>query len=220
MTEEQEKETIVYIVRHGETYWNLEGRMQGWLDSSLTAGGIAQAHAVAQGLVGRGIEYIYSSDLGRARETADIIGATLGLSVELEPGFRERHCGIGQSLTIAEFARQFPQESHSFFHDGADYVVPEGESIRQRHDRCQAAAEKVAASHPGKTILIVAHGGTLSSIFNFVVGLAPDSPRRHSLFNGSINRFSIKQGRWQLDTWGEISHQKHLAKPASLQRYV
>ncbi len=214
------EQTKIYIVRHGETDWNIEGRMQGWLDIPLNEAGIQQAKAVASGLVGRGIERIYSSDLCRAADTAQEIGRVLDLSVGLEPGFRERHCGIGQGLTLAELAEKFPQVSHQFFNGGPDYAIPEGESIRQRHERCKAALETVAARHPGQTILVVAHGGTLSSIFNFVLGLAPDTPRHHSLFNGSINRVSIRAGHWQLDTWGEILHQQHLPEPGSLPRYV
>ncbi|MBN2064666.1 MAG: histidine phosphatase family protein, partial [Sedimentisphaerales bacterium] len=212
--------TKIYIVRHGETNWNIEGRMQGWLDIPLNEAGLKQTQAVALALVGRGIDRIYSSDLSRAADTAKEIGRVLDLPVDLEPGFRERHCGIGQGLTLAELAEKFPQVAHQFLQGGPDYAIPEGESIRQRHDRCKAALETVSARHPGQTILIVAHGGTLSSIFNFVLALAPDTPRHHSLFNGSINRVSVKNGHWQLDTWGEILHQSHLPEPGSLQKYV
>jgi probable phosphoglycerate mutase len=85
--------TLVFAVRHGETEWNLTGRQQGHLDSRLTERGVQQAHALARGLAGRGIEFVFSSDLGRASATADIIGARLGLPVQTDERLRERHVG-------------------------------------------------------------------------------------------------------------------------------
>ncbi len=210
----------MYVIRHGETGWNVEGRMQGWVNCGLTESGLSQASAVALGVCGLGIEHIYCSDLGRAVETAGVIGQELALSVQADLRLRERNLGIAQGLTVAEFRAKFPTESERFFSGDPDYVISEGESIAQRHLRSWQGAEEICARHCGQTVLIVAHGGTLTSLFNHAVGLSPAAERNYSLFNGSINRFTVAGDRWQLDTWGDISHLKHLAAPQSLQRYV
>jgi len=87
------KSTLIYIVRHGETEWNLMGKQQGHMDSPLTDRGTQQANALANGLINRGIEFIYSSDLGRAMETAKIINTSLDLSIQTDKRLRERHLG-------------------------------------------------------------------------------------------------------------------------------
>lgn len=200
------KTTLVYAVRHGETEWNLAGKQQGRLDSPLTAAGLKQARALAAGLEGKGIEVMYSSDLGRATHTAETIAERLQLSVHAEPGLRERHLGSMQGLTKAEFREQFPKEWAAFDTGDPEYVLPGGESARQRFERCVTCASGLAARHPGQTILLVAHGGVLNSLFHHTLAIPLTEPRRFSLFNASISRFSVCDGTWRLDTWGDTSH--------------
>ena len=209
----------MYVVRHGETEWNLQGRMQGWLDSPLTESGIQQAHAVGKALADKSIDAVLTSDQGRAVHTTEIITSYLDLPFETSPQLRESKLGVAQGLTIAEFKDKYPQEHMMFFSRDPDYVLPEGESIRQRHDRSWQAAQDFCSKHPGKTVLVVAHGGNLTSMFNHTNNNKAESDRTFSLFNCSINRFTITHGKWQLDTWGDISHlSEH--KPISLQKYV
>ena len=100
------KSTLIYVVRHGETEWNLIGKQQGHMDSPLTDRGIQQANALANGLVNRGIEFIYSSDLGRAFKTAKLISARLELPVQTDKRLRERHLGSLQGLAKKDFRFQ------------------------------------------------------------------------------------------------------------------
>lgn len=200
------KSTLIYVVRHGETEWNLIEKQQGHMDSPLTDRGRLQANALAKGLINRGIEFIYSSDLGRALKTAKIIGEELKLSVQTNKHLRERHLGSLQGLTKKEFQCQYPDEWGKFYSGNPDYCFPGGESARQRFERTVTCVEKFAKLHIEQTILIVAHGGVLNGLFYKSINTPLSEPRRFSLFNAAINSFSICGDSWHLDTWGEISH--------------
>ncbi|MGE4300951.1 MAG: histidine phosphatase family protein [Victivallaceae bacterium] len=157
--------TILFAVRHGETKWNLEERQQGHLDSGLTERGIRQAEFLAEGLSNKNIEVLYSSDLGRALQTAEIIANKLSLPIHTDSRLRERHLGVMQSLTKKEFSEKFPDIAAQFYTGNPDYILPEGESARQRYNRCIACAEELVQREAGRRILIVAHGGVLNSFF-------------------------------------------------------
>ena len=197
---------ILFAVRHGETEWNLIGKQQGHLDTPLTDSGIKQAHALADGLFGKGIEILYSSDLGRTVQTAEIIGAKLGLRVNVDHRLRERHLGSMQGMTKTEFRDHFPKEFAAFDSGDPEYVLPGGESAQQRFDTCIACCIELAARHPGGRILLVAHGGVLNSLFCYTLCIPLSDPRRFSLFNAAVNSFSVCGDSWRLDTWGDISH--------------
>ena len=202
--------TIIFAVRHGETEWNLLGKQPRHLDSPLTDDGIRQAHLLAEGLVGKNIDILFSSDLGRALQTADIIAKRLSLDIHVDSRLRERHLGITQTLTKEEFAEKYPEEAAQFNTEDPDYILPGGESARQRFNRCIDCAEDLARSNADKRILIVGHGGVLNSLFYKATNTPRTEPRRFSLFNASINSFCISDGQWRLDTWGEIAHLKDM----------
>ena len=119
---------------------------------------------------------------------------------------RERHLGSMQGLTKAGFHERFPEEWAAFASGDPDYVLPGGESARQRHARCVAACVDLAARHAGETVLVVTHGGGLNSLFRHALGLALEAPRRFSLFNAAINALSVSGGVWRLETWGGTIH--------------
>jgi 2,3-bisphosphoglycerate-dependent phosphoglycerate mutase len=201
---------VLYAVRHGETEWNSVEKQQGHLDSPLTENGIRQAQFLADGLAKKNIDILFSSDLGRAMQTAEIIGERLSLRIHTDMRLRERHFGIMQSLTRKEFEERFPAEARKLHSNDPDYVLPGGESARQLFNRCIECAEELAGNHAGKNILIVGHGGVLKSFFHKATNLSLAEPRRYSLFNASINSFSISNGQWRLDTWGEIAHLQNM----------
>jgi len=200
--------TILFAVRHGETKWNIVEKQQGHLDSPLTDEGIKQAHYLADELTNRNIDVLYSSDLGRALRTAEIIAAKLSLDIHTDPRLRERNLGSMEGLTRKQFAEKFPDEAEKFNTNDPDYVLPGGESTRQRHLRCIECAEDLAKHQIGKRLLIVAHGGVLCSFFYKATNTSLTEQRHFSLFNGSINSFSIINNQWRLNTWGEIRHLK------------
>ena len=198
--------TRFIILRHGETVWNREDRYQGHLDSPLTVAGLAQARALAQRLQGCRFSALYSSDLGRARQTAQLIADQTGHRLQLDPRLRERHLGWFQGLIKAEIRQKFPDEYRLFKSGNPDYVVPGGESGRERFACVLACLEELALRHGGERLVVVTHGGVLGALVRHTLGLPLQAPRRFSRFNGSWNLFSFERGNWFLDTWGDVSH--------------
>jgi probable phosphoglycerate mutase len=199
--------TVFIIVRHGETEWNKLGRQQGHLDSPLTPLGRKQAEAMAAGLCAYRIDAFYASDLGRARETADVISRLLGLPYETDARLRERHLGVIQGFTYEEFAVDHAAELARFKGGDPDFRLSGGESERERFRRHTACLEELAGRHPGRTVLIVTHGGALRSFMDRALDIPLGAKRAYALPNASINVFSIADGNeWRLATWGETAH--------------
>jgi broad specificity phosphatase PhoE len=145
--------TTILLARHGETDWNREGRWQGWADPSLNGTGHDQARKLAEKLAGTDIDAVYSSDLRRALETAEILAAPHNLTVATDPGLREIDVGQWSGLTRDQIAERFPLGNR-----------PGGETREQHSDRVLASVERIARAHPGERVLIVAHGGCLRAL--------------------------------------------------------
>jgi probable phosphoglycerate mutase len=141
------------LVRHGETDWNLERRYQGHLDSPLNDAGRRQAEAVAEALAAEPVDAIYSSDLGRASATAEVIGARLGLPVTTDRGLREVDVGSWAGLTREQVAERF-----------GDVTRHDGESREQHRERVVGTVRRIAARHPGGCIVLVSHGGSIRAL--------------------------------------------------------
>jgi uncharacterized phosphatase len=145
--------TTILLARHGETDWNREGRWQGWADPSLNGTGHDQARELAAKLAGTPVDAVYSSDLRRALETAEILAAPHNLMVATDPGLREIDVGQWSGLTRDQIAERFPLGNR-----------PGGETREQHSDRVLASVERIARAHPGERVLIVAHGGCLRAL--------------------------------------------------------
>lgn len=200
--------TKLTIVRHGETEWNKIGKQQGHLDSPLTKNGIIQAKAIA-GFIDNDFDFIISSDLGRAIETAKIIAEKIKKEIIKEKGLRERNLGILHGLTMKEFQENFPEEFKKLISYSPDYKIPEGESIKERFERTISALNKLVNKYSGKNLLIVCHGGNLDSIFRYTLNIPLNKRRNFSLINASINKFIYDNG-WKILSWGETGHLKGL----------
>ena len=150
--------TTLYLARHGETDWNRELRIQGSSDIDLNELGRAQAQALAQELEHVELDAIYSSDLSRARQTAEAVAATHGLEVRLDARLRERAFGSWEGLT-REDVRALPEGSK---HDG--------ESDDELRERVLEAIQAIADAHPGEDVLVVAHGGILNALWHHAIG--------------------------------------------------
>jgi probable phosphoglycerate mutase len=198
--------TRFIIVRHGETAWNLEGRYQGHADSGLTETGLAQARLLAERFACDPVSRLYSSDLGRACETARIIASRTGRELHLDQRLRERSLGVMQGLRRIEFQQRMPEDYARFTSGDWDYAPPEGESSRLSVARFMAAVTEIATNHAGQTIGLITHGGVLGNFLRAVIGIGSEEPRRFKRFNGSWNVFSFESERWFLNTWGDISH--------------
>jgi broad specificity phosphatase PhoE len=193
-------------IRHGETEWNAQGREMGQLDSPLTPRGIRQAHAIARRLARVPFDALHSSDLGRAVQTADVIASSCGKKVTIDDGLRERHMGIFQGLTVAGMRERFPKERQDYERIGFEYVIPGGESARQRLERSVRVLTAIAERHPEETVVVVTHGGFLMGFFESVLGMVPGNGWRFKRHNGSYSAFEHVGGRWSLEVWNDVSH--------------
>lgn len=198
--------TAVVLIRHGETIWNLEGRYQGQFDSPLTREGRRQVRALASRLRHYPFDHLYASDLGRAWQTAERIAAATGHAVIAEPRLRERHFGLFHGLDQGALQRQYPEEYKRYATGDPDYAIPGGESLRQLHERAVACLEELAARHAGERLVLVTHGGVLAALVRHVLGLPLALSRPFRVFNASFNLISHADGRWLLETLGDISH--------------
>jgi probable phosphoglycerate mutase len=199
------KITRLVIVRHGETEWNLQNRFQGHLNSRLSQLGIKQAEAIAAVLSEGTFNVIYSSDLERAKYTADIIAGKLNMEVNTEADLREINMGLMQGLKKDEFILKYPEVIKNF-HSDPGYVIPGGESKQQFYSRIVAALKKITDRHKYQNILLVAHGGVLDIAIRYTLDIPLHNKRKFSLYNAGINRFIIDDGGWKLETWGETCH--------------
>ena len=202
--------TRLIIVRHGETQWNIEGRRQGHLDSPLTAQGREQAAALARRFTADSCSAVYSSDLGRAYDTAQTIAERTGHSVISDQRLRERHLGIFQGLDGDEIRNRYQDEYERHRAGGAEYTVPGGESFNDQAHRNVSCLEELAERHAGTVIIVVTHGGVLSALFRHTLAIPLDAPRRFAFKNASVNLFKYQDKVWGLETWGDISHLKNV----------
>ena len=194
------------VVRHGETVWNAEGRIQGHQDSPLTSVGLRQAEAVAQRLGAEKLDAIVASDLGRVRQTVEPLSRRTGLEARFDAALRERNYGLFEGKTLAELDVEFPGQFEKLRTGNPHGVPPEGESLAAFHARIAAAMEQVAQEAAGKTVAVMVHGGVCGEIFRHAMRIPLEAPRTFSLYNASINRLSYKRGLWHLDVWGDVSH--------------
>jgi len=198
--------TQVIIVRHGETEWNLRGIRQGHFDSRLTAKGMAQAKALGARLGRERFTALYSSDLGRAVDTAREIAKVTGHEIIADGRLRERHLGIFQGLDGEEINAKFPEERRLMRSEGPGYVIPGGESMVQQVERNIACLNELAAKHHSEQIVVVTHGGVVSGFFRHTLEISLQAPRRFEFVNAGINVFGHEDGHWMLLTWGDVSH--------------
>ena len=201
-------ETTLIVIRHGETEWNRERRMQGTTDTRLSDLGRAQAQALGRRLESRGFTALYSSDLSRARDTALAIAERTGRSVLTDPRLQERRFGIFEGLLAAEIKARYPEEHARFASRDPDYEVPGGESASAFTARCLGCLSEIAGRHPGTEVVVVTHGLVLDSLYRAAHGLGHGEPRPVPLINASINLFGYGASAWRMVLWGDVSHLK------------
>jgi broad specificity phosphatase PhoE len=186
--------TTLLLVRHGETDWNRDGRWQGHSDTNLNDAGREQARGVAAEL--DDIDVIYSSDLARARETAEIIAEAVGRDVRTDERLRERSFGAWEGLTAPDIEERFAEDLASWrLGDGAGPDDAEPFDVFAR--RVQSFVDDTVARHPDETVLVVAHGGTIRVIHALASGL--DYVRDHRKIPGvpncAVARYAAGDGK-------------------------
>lgn len=203
-----EPKTRLLFLRHGETAWNLDGRYQGHEDSALTAEGEAQADAAGRWLDEHEpmIDVAYSSDLGRAVETARRVMARRGLAVGLDARLRERHMGRLQGRRLDD-PDPVLAASRAAYRSGDLDARPEGgESMREVTARVEAFVEEIARRHAGQTALVVTHGGWLALLLRHALSLPPEAERRFVVLNASLQELRHDGERLWLWSWGQTLH--------------
>ncbi len=198
--------TQLILIRHGETVWNTERRMQGHLDSPLTARGLWQAEQLGERMQSLPFTTLYSSDLPRAHRTAQHIAAVTSHAIVTDERLRERNFGMFEGLTQAEMQAREPQAYARFMSRDPQYAVPGGESPAEFFARCRAALEELAHRHADETIAVVTHGLVLDCAYRAASGLALEAQRPVPLVNASLNWFSCGHDGWCAGRWGDADH--------------
>jgi probable phosphoglycerate mutase len=198
--------TRLCFVRHGETDWNAEQRMQGHKDLPLNADGLAQAEEASSYFIGLPVSAIYSSDLLRAQQTARPIAAALKLAVTLLPELRERNYGRCEGMIRHEVAARYPEDALALRERHADYVLPNGESLRQHHKRILDCVARLATEHAGQTLVVVTHGGVLDLLYRRASGMSLEQPRNFDIPNTGINWINVCGEQWSIERWADTSH--------------
>jgi len=203
--------TELWFIRHGETLWNRERRLQGWQDIALNDIGRQQAQALADRLVQAAMHApfaaLYSSPLARALETARPAAQGLGLTIQFDPGLRERCFGVLEGIPLHEISQRAPEAAAVWRRRNPDEPLQGGESLGQFQARIVAAALAIARHHPGERVLVITHGGALDIIWRTAKYVDLSAPDRPPLPNTGINRIGIDaDGQWHMLEWADVAH--------------
>lgn len=202
--------TEILLIRHGETDWNAERRMQGHVDIALNAEGLRQARALGQALRGEALDAVFSSDLLRAYHTAQAIAAGRGMQVQTDPGLRERCYGAFEGLRHEDIRQRYPEAYAAWQAREADARLPDGEraaeTLREFSARAVGAVVGLAVAHNLPRIAVVSHGGLLECIYREARGIGWGTPRDFDIRNASINRLRWNGKVLRVVAWGDVSH--------------
>lgn len=199
--------TRIIAIRHGETAWNVQGRIQGHLDVALNDTGLWQAREAARDLLDAAITCIYSSDLRRAMQTAQAIAQATAARVVAERRLRERSFGEYEGRTFAEVELEAPTHARLWRQRDPDYAPAGGENLRALRERIASVVGELAARHAGEQIVIVSHGGVMDTLYRLATHQNLQAPRTWLLPNAAINRLL-----WNPDTglalvgWADTGH--------------
>jgi probable phosphoglycerate mutase len=203
--------TRLCLIRHGETTWNAEKRLQGHTDIPLNAKGETQARQMAQALKDARLTFdvLYTSDLKRAVDTAAALVQLFGVVAKVDSNLRERHFGALQGLSINEAPLLRPDIWQAHITRALDHELEGGESIRQFALRIQKVLDRIEEQYPGKTVLMVSHGGTLDMMYRIASNQALSTQRVASVPNASLNwRTHRLDSGWVVEQWADTRHLK------------
>ena len=202
--------TRLVLIRHGQTAWNAQARLQGQLDIPLDALGQRQAATLANALRDEGITAVVSSDLSRAWHTAQALAGPLGLPLLADTGLRERHFGGLQGRTRAQIDQDTPDLARRWHSREPDFAPEGAESLRLFSARCLACVQRLVTAHAaaqtGGTLALVSHGGVLDSLYRAATHLPLDTPRSWPLGNAVINRLLHTPQGLSLVGWNDAAH--------------
>ncbi len=202
--------TRIIAIRHGETAWNANTRLQGHLDIDLNARGQWQAKRAALALADEDIASIYSSDLSRARATAQAIAdhntQLEKREVQLHLGLRERGFGTFEGQTYAQIEEQWPEDARRWRQRDPHFAPAGGETLTVLRERVLATVNSIASQHMGDQIVLVAHGGVMDALYRLATHVAIEAPRSWELGNAAINRLLWTPDCLTLVGWADTRH--------------
>lgn len=198
--------TRIIAIRHGETAWNVDARIQGQLDIELNATGRWQARRAAQALANEEVSAVYSSHLLRAWETACTIAGASGQTPQAIEALRERGFGIFEGKTFSQIEGLWPDAALQWRKRDPLWKPEGGESLRDLRQRIVVAASELAQRHLGEQIVLVAHGGVLDVLYRVATGQDLQSPRSWNLGNATINRLLWTPDGLTLVGWADTRH--------------
>ncbi|MGA0571616.1 histidine phosphatase family protein [Variovorax sp. VNK109] len=198
--------TRLIVLRHGETAWNVDTRIQGHLDIPLNERGRWQAARTAQALIDEPVRAVYASDLSRAHETAQAVARAFDLPVTTHLGLRERNFGTFQGRTFAEIEAELPEQAMRWRKRDPLFAPEGGESLIEFRRRVTDAAHDIAARHPGELVVMVGHGGVLDVLYRAATRQELQAPRTWELGNAAINRLLWTPDGLTLVGWADAAH--------------
>ncbi len=196
----------LYLVRHGETEWNAQGRIQGHTDVELSDRGRQQARAVAHRLSGVTFDAVYSSDLSRSRETAQIILGHRPTSLRSTDRLREYHKGVFEGLTVHEYMRRYPDLYQASLVNDLDFAPTGGETIRQASLRMAGLVSDLKKEHQDETVLVVGHGGSLRSAVVAIMDFPLEANWKLAMGNCALSVFDIYTDNAVMLLYNDTSH--------------
>jgi broad specificity phosphatase PhoE len=196
----------VYIVRHGETEWNAQGRIQGHTDIYLSEKGREQARAVARRLAEVPFDVAYSSDLSRTRETAQIILGERNIPLHSTPQLREYNKGVFEGLTVHEYSLRYPELYQASLVNDPDFAPVGGETIRQTTARMAQFVVQLRERHLDDTILIVGHGGSLRSLIVALLAFPLEANWKFVMRNCALSIIYTYPDNAVLHLYNDTSH--------------
>jgi probable phosphoglycerate mutase len=190
--------THVILLRHGETDWNAQRRIQGQTDTALNERGHEQSRVLVSATLGVQIDALYSSDLVRARDSAAYLAEARGLTVIPLPQLRERHLGMFQGVTGAEAQSRWPEEYARYRQRDLEQTLGDGESLRQLQRRVIKVCEELIARHHGEHIALLTHAGVIDILYRHALGRPLHAARDFEIGNASVHRFDCDTSAWRL----------------------
>ena len=204
--------TRIIAIRHGETAWNVDTRIQGHLDIPLNATGLWQAAQVGRALADEPVAAIYTSDLQRAHATAQAVADTTGAPLVAEPSLRERSFGHFEGRTFAEIESALPEQARRWRQRDPHYAPEGGESLVALRERIARTVSALAAQHPDELVVLVAHGGVLDVLYRLATRQDIQAPRTWQLSNAAINRLLWTPDGLSLVGWADTQHLDNAAR--------
>jgi len=199
------QKTELILIRHGETEWNKQQRMQGHLNSNLSKLGQSQINSLGKWMKNIPFDHIYCSDSPRARFTAEAITQFSGNDLKIDKRLREKNLGVFEGLTSEEAMKLYPEVFRLFKTSGPEYVIKNGESTMQLFERAYEFIESIRLNHQNERVILVTHGGVIRVLFKHILGISLDSPTFFKIRNTGL--FSLYwEEKWMVSQMGLVSH--------------